>query len=158
MSLIKIVSEKSLFLFSKPLPIKKVYCSCRQSHDCKQERRLFLQILVGIVGLLWTFGGVMQQGIQADPGGRQGDHAPPVACKKVIKNGCQMRWLVFHISWPPSTKFLGPLLCLLSFAKQRCTNMHVSLLVNDVQRFTFGATPTIFCCVRSASIYVYGLV
>ena len=47
----------------------------------------------------------------ADPGGGQGDHAPPQPCKKSNKkDGHQIRPHRFHVSRPPPTRPLEPLL------------------------------------------------
>ena len=41
-------------------------------------------------------------GSSGSRGGGQGGHAPPPPSKnRPKKGGCQMRWLIFHVSCPP---------------------------------------------------------
>ena len=42
--------------------------------------------------------------------GRQGGHPPQPAKTSCKKDGCRMWQLIFHVPWPPSPKFLDPLL------------------------------------------------
>ena len=47
----------------------------------------------------------------ADPGGGGKGAMPPLACKtRPKKDGRRTQRLIFYVSWPPSPKFLDPLL------------------------------------------------